>query len=646
MCGIAGYVDLGGGPVGASTLKGMLRWLHHRGPDDSGTWCDGPVGIGTERLAIIDVAGGHQPIPNEDESVWVALNGEIYNFDDLGAELRRAGHAFRTRTDTEVVVHAYEEWGEQCFARLKGMFGLAVVDRARGRLYLARDVAGEKPLFYCRTPSFFAFASEIKAILQELPVGRQLNPLAAQSFFAFGRPVGDLSIYREVEKLRPGHVLRLDLVTGVADVWPFWSPPAERLRLTPAEAEEELDRLLDEAVRRTMVADVPVGAFLSGGVDSSLVVSRMGRFAGGPVRTYTAMFDDARMSEAADARRIAGLLGTDHHEVEVRPGDVAGALPRLVWHMEEPFGDASMVLASAVAGRAREDVTVALTGDGGDELFGGYDWYLALRATDYLSRMPAPALDAAASLIGAAGRVGGVRGTRAHKAADRITTASGAGDDLDRLFAVMGDGGGDNLVDAATRSSLLALRRSYADLSSASGLVERAMLFQFQSLLPELFFTKVDRTSMAHSLEARSPLVYRDVLEFALRLPAHLKVRGITRKFLPKRLAARVLPRDIVYRRKRGFSAPFYRWLREDPALRSWVSYFGTGDRARAMAEAAGVDPGALVARVESYLAGAHDRWVVPWKAVCFGLWWETFVEHDGRQPVAPDAIPALVRPA
>jgi len=638
MCGIAGLVDFRGIFRPEMVVPRMLGWLNHRGPDDSGFWSNARIGIGTARLAIIDLVSGGQPIANENGTIWACLNGEIYNFRDLRRELEEKGHHFRTRTDTEVIVHGYEEWREDFVKHLKGMFGLALLDTTDEHLYLARDVAGEKPLFYTLQPGFFAFASEIKPLLHELPLDRDLDPLAIDSFFVFSRPVNSLCAFRSIQKLMPSQILRLDIGSGSHVISDYWKAPSSKLILSEEEAENQLIKSLEDSMARFVVADVPVGAFLSGGTDSSLVVAMMRTFFDQPVKTFTAIYDDVHISEQREAKQVAEILGTEHHEVMITPQDVVDVLPRLIWHLEEPFGDASFLPAYFVAQKAREFVKVALTGDGGDELFGGYDSYLAWRLLEVYRTIPR-SLNLAAHWI--AGKLplqmltGYPRLYHYALGTKRIISASAEHEDIAAFLALTSDAAISDLVLPEIARELLLQRRETMNGYQGENALDRILLFQFRGLLPELFFTKLDRMSMANSLECRSPLVYRDLAEFALRLPVKFKVKGRTRKYLLKRVVERYLPKNIVYRPKKGFAIPLYRWLREDPALRRLVEEYALEKIAHYLPQCSHVNYQHIAGTTQDYLAGKHNRWVLPWKALCFGIWWETYAAQEGRQPVA-----------
>lgn len=640
MCGIAGIADRAQEAVDPSLIERMVGWLEHRGPDETGSRSWGPLSIGTARLSIVDLEGGSQPLSNENGRVWTVFNGEIYNFKDLRAELVGAGHRFRTRVDSEVLVHGYEQWGEDLFGRLKGMFGLCIVDLDAQRILLARDVAGEKPLFYIDDPRWFAFASEMKPLLNELPISRDLHEGAIQSYFAFGRPTGTRSAFSAIRKLAPASLLRYEVATGALSTSPFWSPPPVRPLESIDSAVPRLIELFESAIPRVSYADVPVGAFLSGGTDSSAVVAMLRAQASGEVNTFTVVYDDPHISEASEAAHVARLLGTRHHEVPIRPEDIAPLIPKMIWHLEEPFADASFIPTFFVSRAAREHVKVALTGDGGDELFGGYEWYRAWKIAARVHRFRGPLVGGVETFFGRlpAGANGGRSGlARYVNAAQRILAAAKEDSEIERLLTVMADRGLHGVLPSDAIRNLWAERAESLGRPGGDHLDE-LMLFQFRSLLPELFLTKVDRMSMANSLECRSPLLYKDVIDFALALPSSVKTSRSTGKVVLKKAFESFLPPEILYRPKKGFSIPMYRWLREEPRLQAWVDEYVHGPKATVAADVAGLDVAALRAHTAAYTAGAHSGWVLPWKAICFGIWWDTYVEGRGREPLESPA--------
>ncbi len=419
MCGIVGIVAAPGGPAPEEAVgHAMNAAITHRGPDDEGLYCDGQAMIGMRRLSIIDLAGGHQPVHNEDGTIQAVFNGEIYNFRELRAELEARGHRFYTQSDTEVILHGYEEWGEDCFARLDGMFGIALWDTRTRTLVLARDKFGEKPLFYSHSPHAggrLIFASELKSLLRVPGVRLDPAPEAVRAYVCFGYVPSPGSIFEGVHKLPPGHTLRF--VDGQVSLRRYYRLELEpKHQLSEADAERELARLLDQAVASRLVADVPFGAFLSGGLDSSVVVALMSRHLSQPVRTFSIGFREAEYNELSDARRVSQHLGTEHRELVVEP-DAVELLQHLVWYLDEPFADSSAVPTYLVAKLAREHVKMVLTGDAGDETFAGYDRYLR-----YLDLQRLGALKpAAAATVAAAGRpVPAERGYRLRAIAERL----------------------------------------------------------------------------------------------------------------------------------------------------------------------------------------------------------------------------------
>ena len=535
MCGIAGFADAltregAGTPerLEADTrlVRGMCRVIRHRGPDDEGVRVEPGIGLGMRRLSIIDLATGHQPIGSEDGAVQVVFNGEIYNFRELRADLERAGHRFATTTDTEVIVHGYEQWGRGVFERLRGMFGIALWDSRLRALWLARDRAGIKPLYYVERDGRLFYASELKSLLAAGAVERAIDPQALAHYFAFLYTPPDRAIFPGVRKLPPGHVLCW--CDGRATVTAFWTPPNEEMvRVDDAEAEEMLLARLRDAVRSHLVSDVPLGAFLSGGVDSSLVVALMAEASARPVKTFSIGFDEPAYDELDAARLMAQHVGAEHHEFVVRP-DALAILDRIVAHFDEPFADPSAIPTWYVAELARRHVTVVLSGDGGDELFAGYDRYVPHPQVATFDTLPVPGKRALAGLA-ARSLPHGARGQRflRHVARDEesryIESVSFFGpEDRDALF-----------------DPEFAIRAGHAPEDHLRGrfdrvrhmpLVSRMMQVDFGTYLPEDVLTKVDRMSMAHSIESRVPLLDHPLVELALRLPLKLKLRDGQRR--------------------------------------------------------------------------------------------------------------------
>jgi asparagine synthase (glutamine-hydrolysing) len=573
MCGIVGIASRT--PVERpEVLRAMRDTMRHRGPDDAGLWWspDGRVGLGHRRLAVLDLtSAGHQPMTDPDAQIWITYNGEIYNHRELRHALEDdvGGGCYRGSSDAETIVHAYRRWGDGCLSRLRGMFAFALWDTTRRRLLLARDRCGEKPLFYrLDAHGAIRFASELKALLADPSMPRELDPDALEHYLAYAFVPGALCILRGVRKLPPANALSWSLDTGEVTCWRYWEPAiASPPQGKAAEGDtlvDELHGLLSDAVRGQLVADVPVGILLSGGLDSSLITAAAAGQTVGTLRTFTVTFPGhGRFDEARHARLVATHFGTEHRELpagEIRPD----LLPRLARQFDEPMGDSSMLPTFLLSTLVREHATVALGGDGGDELFGGYRYYSWIPGIERLRALAPAPLRRAVAAVGRALPVG---------ARGRQQLVAFAGDETPAIAHV------DLYFDAATRAELLRpLARKMdgapevakaaacpRDLSPLRG----AMVADFRRYLPDDVLVKVDRASMLASLEVRAPFLDHRVVDFALRaVPDALLARGSRRKILIGRLARRVLPRRFDVTRKQGFSVPLGRWLRG-----AWGSY-------------------------------------------------------------------------
>jgi asparagine synthase (glutamine-hydrolysing) len=564
MCGVAGEVRPGGG--NAVLVSQMCERLVHRGPDEHGQGTDGNAALGMRRLAVIGLGDGQQPIANEDGSVHVVYNGEIYNYRELRTQLTARGHRFRTSTDTEVLVHLYEEHGDDLVHHLRGMFAFALWDRPRGRLLLARDRVGKKPLLYRRLDDGgLRFASELKALLAAPDQPRTPDMRAIEAYLRYGYVPAPLSALQGVSKLSPGSLLVHQAGTSTVRRW--WRLDyTPRTDLSRGEAVERTRELVREATRIRLVSERPLGAFLSGGIDSSIVVAAMAEAVSGPVRTFSIGFEDPRYDERAYARAVSRHFGTQHEELVVRP-DAVALLRELPEHYDEPFGDSSAVPSLEVAKMTRRHVTVALNGDGGDESFGGYTRYAAMVAADRLGPVRRLGPVAGRLLAAAPLRSGDVKHplVRARRAAGLL-----GGETVDRyrrLMASFDDEQRARLTGPALSEATLAPLDVVADayhLSSAPDLVARLLDVDVQTYLPGDLLVKVDIATMAHSLEARSPLLDHVLMEFAASLPSAWKVRGTRTKVLLKDAARGWLPDEVLDRPKMGFGVPIGRWLRED----------------------------------------------------------------------------------
>jgi asparagine synthase (glutamine-hydrolysing) len=635
MCGIAGIVSLDERPVALADLRRMCGAMVHRGPDDEGFYVARSAGLAMRRLSIIDLAGGRQPVHNEDRSVWAVLNGEIYNFQELRRGLLARGHVFTTATDTEVIVHLYEEKGPRCLESLRGMFGLAVWDERARSLLLARDRVGIKPVYYWQDAGRLAFASEVKALLELPEVERTLNWRALGHLLAFLTTPHTESIVEGVRKLEPGTYL-LAGPDGIrhSRYWELrWQPDAAR---GERETVEALREQLDESVRLHMISDVPVGAFLSGGVDSSAVVAAMARQSARPVKTFSIGFVEEDYSELRHARAVARALGTEHHERVLQP-DVVSVLDDLVWHLDEPFGDPSAIPTYMVSQMAAEHVTVVLSGDGGDELFAGYDRYRVEERERRYDRLPRTLRRAAGAVASRAPRGMKGRNFLRHLALDGhrryLDAASFFGREEQRELlqpeAFARVSAADPWSDAA----------AYMDGLGGDWLSTLQQL-DVRGYLPLDILTKVDRMSMAHSIEARVPLLDHVLMEFAATIPPGLRLRQGAGKYVFKQALRGVLPAAILDRPKQGFAIPLGRWFRG--GLSSLVRDLLLSRRSR---ERGVIQPRAVEALLRRNEAG-RDQSFQLWTLISFELWARHFLDGAARPAREWNGAPLVVGPA
>jgi asparagine synthase (glutamine-hydrolysing) len=554
VCGIAGIA--GHDIAEPARVASMLAALQHRGPDDEGVAMFDDASLGVRRLSIIDLARGHQPMANEDTSIFAVQNGELYNFLELREELKRRGHVFTTESDTEVLPHAYEEFGDDFLSRLRGMFAVAIWDTRRRRLVLARDRFGKKPLVYAQIGRSIAFASEIQALLK-LPIARDIDPSAIREYLQLGYIQAPRTGFAAIRKVRPGHALVFEdgAVRGERPYWQLSLAP--KLDLTEDEAISEVRRTLEESVRLRMLSDVPLGAFLSGGLDSSSVVAFMAANSETPIKTFSIGFADRSFDELRYARLVAQRFATDHHEFTVEPSALE-VLPMLVRHLGEPFADSSIVPSYYVARTARQHVTVALNGDGGDEVFGGYDRYRAAQAAGTFAQLPRPFR----SLIALASR----RLPRAAWTPSVVRRARrlGAVVDLpsDQRYLSFIAYFADTEEIVGERLAMTAAPRLDLSGDGEGSELERLMLFDVRTNLPGDLLVKMDIATMAVSLEARSPFLDHKLAELVAHLPTRLKFRGLGSKSLLRRAMRGTLPDEVLDRSKMGFGVPVGRWMR------------------------------------------------------------------------------------
>jgi asparagine synthase (glutamine-hydrolysing) len=569
MCGICGvyYFDAARA-VDAFVLQQMASLLAHRGPDGEGLALLGQVGLAHRRLKVIDLATGDQPMFNEDRSIALVFNGEIYNFRSLRRELQSLGHVFSSRSDTEVIVHAYEEYGVRCLDRFRGMFAFALWDGQKRALFLARDRVGKKPLYYCCHDGALWFASELKALLAIEGIRRRLVPQAVHHFLTYQYVPPPGTMFNGIYKLPHAHFIFCE--NGEPKPQRYWHLEYKpKLDVSESEALKRCDALIDEAVALRLESDVPLGVFLSGGIDSSLVVAMMRRHVSGPLRTFSIGFEHERYNELPYARQVAQRYETDHEELMVRV-DAAAALPKLVWHFDEPFADMAALPTFYLSQMTRRYVTVALNGDGGDESFAGYDRYLGWfpgfrrwqRVPDPLRRyVAAPAIGGLERLFSGSWFVRQLRYVNDTSLADPAFRYV-------QMLALFRDWMKGRLytpefASAAGPASSLEWMMEHYVRSDLESPLDRMLNTDIMTYLPEDLLPKVDRTTMAFGLEGRSPLLDQELMAYAARLPDNLKVRGGTLKYLLRRIAEPLLPPELVWRTKHGFSTPIGAWLRD-----------------------------------------------------------------------------------
>jgi len=621
MCGIGGVLSFEAQQVELSALRRMGHAMAARGPDDEGLFVAPGVGLIHRRLSILDLSPlGKCPMPNEDGSVQVLLNGEIYNWRDLRSELVEKGHRFRSTSDSEVICHGYEQWGDALFARLRGMFAVAIWDGARARLLLARDRLGEKPLFVAQDSEKVLFASTTNAILAYDQRLRTINPGAIVCYLAHSFIPATHTVWQGIDVFPPAHYGVIE--RGQLSLHRYWSFPNKQPRLVSVSAaEQEIGRVLDDSVHRCLDADVPVGVFLSGGVDSSLVAALAVRHHP-RMHSFSVGFEEESWSELQFARKVAKHLDLEHHETLVRPRDVLAVLPRLVWQYGQPFGDASAVPTYIVSRLAREQVKVCLSGDGGDESFGGY-W--RVQAGIYAGRYAAILPEGIRRNIvpSIAGPLGGI-GRRLSALNTLSLSEAGAGYTNSQSWHQMLGG----VAGPALRSGLLhdhvACRVGQSPGPESLTVMQRLLFDDFQVQLPDAYLTKVDVASMADSLEVRAPLLDVAVVEAAWLLPARMKLHWGTRKWLLKRIAARLAPPDVIYRPKMGFGMPLAAWFRGELGLALERLLH------KSVAESEGwIDAKIAMQELLNHRSGRQDNETRLWLILWLELWFRIIVTQE-----------------
>jgi asparagine synthase (glutamine-hydrolysing) len=606
----------------------MCDAIRHRGPDEDGFYLKDSVGLAMRRLAIIDLKGGQQPMHNEDRTVWIVFNGEIYNYKELRAELEKLGHRFYTDSDTEAIVHAYEAYGADCPKSLRGMFAFAIWDERREELYLARDRVGKKPILYARAGKDFIFGSEFSALLLHPELSRDIEPQALDHYLSFMCVPAPMTAYRAIHKLEPGHYLRFSPKTGEIKTERYWQPDFnKKLKISEAEAGERVIEILRDAVRVRLMSEVPLGAFLSGGIDSSAVVALMSEVSSTPVKTFSIGFEEQDFSELHHARRVAEHIGAEHHEFIVRP-DALEVLPTLVEHYGEPYADSSAVPTYYVSRETRKHVTVALNGDGGDECFAGYQRYAAMQLAERYRRVPEALRRTFVERVVDFLPAPETQRTRIRSLKRFMKAASlPKVERYLRWVSVFDSHAKQELYSedfrqqTAPKGALNILEPWFARANGA-GIVDASLLADTMTYLPNDLLVKVDIASMAVSLEARSPFLDHHVIEFAASLPENLKLRGLTTKYLLKRVLKRLLPAENLKRSKMGFGVPIGYWLRGEmqPFLRETL----LSEKALAR----GLFRPEVVNRlVEQHTSGERDYAHQLWTLLMLELWFERFID-------------------
>jgi len=629
MCGICGIFEYGRRTdVPGEVVHRMNQTMVHRGPDDGGVFVGPGIGLGHRRLSIIDVAGGHQPMSNEDDTVWVLLNGEIYNYPELRAELLQRGHKFKTKSDTEAIVHLYEDYAENCFRKLRGMFSIAIWDSRERKLVLARDRVGKKPLFYAADHSRILFGSELKALLAGDSLARDTDDQALSDYFSFGYIPAPKTIYRSIRKVMPGHYL-VASASGVRETC-YWDLSFRNVEdHSEAEWGERLRHELCEATRVRLMSDVPLGAFLSGGIDSSAVVAMMSHLMKRAVTTCSIGFEEEKYNEAEYARQVSKLFKTDHHEEVVQPNAIE-IVDKLAWHYDEPFADSSAIPTYYVSKIARSQVTVALGGDGGDESFAGYRRYKLDYYENRLRRHVPVALRR--NVFGPLGRLYPALAWAPRVFRAKATFQSLSRSPLEGYFNSVSYFRPDDkarLLSSDFQARLggydsIDVFRTYYDRADTDDPLSKIQYVDIKTYLPDDILTKVDRASMAVSLEVRAPMLDHKFMECVASIPSNLKLRNGVGKYILKKALEPKLPAQILYRSKQGFAIPLDQWFRRELKDMAHHIIVETTDGI--------LDPSFLKKIWNQHQKGTYDRSALLWATLMFRKWQQTYFKPRGMQ--------------
>ena len=626
MCGIVGFVNRRGA-ADREVVEGMNCAIVHRGPDEDGFYVKDNVALGMRRLSIIDLASGQQPIRNRDGSKWIVYNGEIYNYRELRKGLEERGHQFYTNSDTEAIVHLYDEFGEGCLEHLRGMFAFAIWDERAKSLFLARDRVGKKPILYSHQPNGdLIFGSEFQALLKHPSISREVDYEAIDSYLSYLCVPAPLTAFKSIRKLEPGHWLRWK--GGVIETKRYWQPDfSKKIKISEGEAIEETLRIVGEATKMRLISEVPLGAFLSGGVDSSIVVALMARESSQPVKTFSIGFEEQDYSELKYARLVAEHVGAEYNEFTIRPNALE-VLPTLVEHYGEPYADPSAIPTYYVSRESRKYVTVALNGDGGDESFVGYERHVAMKYAELYKKLPAPLrrslIEPALGAIPAPTNFRNrfvrfqrfLRAASMPKAERYFAWLSTFDDEAKRELYTR------ELASRANGSSPIIYLEKNIGTANGKGIIDASLLADLMHYLPNDLLVKVDIASMANSLEARSPLLDHKVIEFAASLPENIKQSGTETKSLLKKVAARLVPRDVIYRQKMGFAVPIKYWLGNE--LQEFTRDILLSEKARSR----GLFNGDVVERLidEQRRDTKDNSWKI-WTLLMLELWFQRFID-------------------
>ncbi len=627
MCGIVGIAHAASRPVEREILERMNGAIQHRGPDDDGFYLHENIGLAMRRLAIIDVAHGKQPIYNHDRTACIVFNGEIYNFQELKKDLEAKGAKFRTNSDTETILHLYDFYGADCVNYLRGMFAFAIWNEREKSLFIARDRVGKKPILYSHQPNGdLIFGSEFQAVLQYPNIGREVDAEAIDKYLTFSCVPAPLTAYREIRKLEPAHWL--EWKNGEIKIERYWSPDfSKKIDISESEAIEETLKILREATKMRLISEVPLGAFLSGGVDSSTIVALMAEASAQPVKTFSIGFEEQDFSELKYARRVAEHIGAEHHEFIVKP-DAIEVLPTLIEHYGEPFADSSAIPTFYVSKETRKHVTVALNGDGGDETFAGYERYFAIQLAEKYKKIPSvlrkSLIEFPASFLptpkGQHSRLRSaknfVQASSLPKAQLYLRWVSAINEDLKAELYT------EDFKRKTAAHSAAGVLKHWFDKANGAGAIDAMLLTDTMTYLPNDLLVKVDIASMANSLEARSPFLDHKVIEFAASLPEKIKVRGTETKYLLKKAASRLVPKEVLYRRKMGFGIPVGYWLKNE--MKDFMSEVLLSEKSfnRGLFK-----PEVIKRLVSEHLAEKQNHTYPLWTLLMLELWFQQMID-------------------